>query len=141
MRVSSAITIKMVIHGCGCLGRPQIIATWLIIPGLSISGRSLGCDLKEGWIFLPSFYLLLHGDGVASLAVMTGTCIPVLISPPPHQSYSRTYAQPIISLHPPPLITVHHVRCDRERIIPSPTSEKVCDRILGHALELCSACY
>ena len=49
--------------------------TWLVIPGLSTSGCSLGCDLKEGWIFLPSFDILLQGDGVACLAVMTGACM------------------------------------------------------------------
>ena len=44
--------------------------TWLVIPGLSTSSCSLGCDLKEGWIlFLPSFDILLQGDGVACLAV------------------------------------------------------------------------
>ena len=39
------------------------------------------------------------------------------------------------------MITVHHVWCDRGRIIPSPTSGKVCSRILGLTLKLCSAYY
>ena len=35
--------------------------TRLVIPGLSTLGCSLGCDLKEGWIFLPSVDILLQG--------------------------------------------------------------------------------